>query len=102
MPAYLFCFLTFQVGLIDEVAADKTDAIEKCKAFIKSYDQISSAIRAATKRSIRQEYITKLEEHRKNNSKQNLNRFDSTEFQVNIEQYIQSIKNRKAAKLLKK
>ncbi|KAJ8713616.1 hypothetical protein PYW07_013986 [Mythimna separata] len=91
-----------QVGLIDEVATDKEDAIEKCKAFIRSYDHISPVIRATTKRAIRQEFITDFESNRKKYAEDSLARAMNPDFQETIERYIQSIKQRHAAKALNK
>ena len=93
-----YCLTTFQVGLIDEIAADKADAVEKCKAFIRTYDQISPVTRAATKRAIRQEYLTSLANNRNKYVTDYIKLVESREFQDTMDRYIQNLKQKKAGK----
>ncbi|XP_049706828.2 fatty acid oxidation complex subunit alpha isoform X2 [Helicoverpa armigera] len=87
-----------EVGLIDAVATDKNDAIEKCKAFIRSYDNISPDVRAATKRFIREDFLKYIEHTRKQNLAGLVEKITNPAFQITVDQYIQNLKNRKAAK----
>ncbi|KAI5639689.1 enoyl-CoA hydratase/isomerase domain-containing protein [Phthorimaea operculella] len=43
-----------KIGLVDESAIDKDEAVEKCKKFIKKFDKIPSFARIATKKSVRE------------------------------------------------
>uniref|UniRef100_A0A2A4J8G2 Enoyl-CoA hydratase n=1 Tax=Heliothis virescens TaxID=7102 RepID=A0A2A4J8G2_HELVI len=87
-----------EIGLIDAVAADKNDAIEKCKAFIRSYDGISPDVRAATKRLLREDFLKYIEQTQKQNLAGLVEKIINPAFQETVDQYIQNLKNRKAAK----
>ncbi|XP_047026925.1 enoyl-CoA delta isomerase 1, mitochondrial-like [Helicoverpa zea] len=87
-----------EVGLIDAVATDKNDAIEKCKTFIRSYDNIPPEVRAATKRFIREDFLKYIEQTRKQNLAGLVEKITNPAFQVTVDQYLQNLKNRKAAK----
>lgn len=73
------------MGLIDDVAADKTDAIEKYKAFLRTYDHISRSLSDHQT----SEFLTKLQNDRDKYSENHLALVMSPEFQVTIERYIQ-------------
>lgn len=87
------------MGLIDEVATNKADAIQKCKDFIKIYDNISPAIRAATKQSLREEYLTNFKNNRKQIVTDFLDTITSPVVQDKIDKYVQSLKQKKAVKV---
>jgi len=53
-----------RIGLVDEVAADKAEAIAKCEAFLKRFDGISPEVRAATKLQLRGGDIKRLTDDR--------------------------------------
>ena len=42
-----------RIGLVDEIAVDKAEAIAKCEAFLKRFEGISPEVRAATKLRLR-------------------------------------------------
>ncbi|XP_072744638.1 enoyl-CoA delta isomerase 1, mitochondrial isoform X2 [Anoplolepis gracilipes] len=60
-----------QIKLVDELARDKADAIEKCKNYILSYNNISSIGRTVTKLEMRNDLIQWMKE----NKETDLNRF---------------------------
>lgn len=53
-----------RIGMIDEIAADKAEAIEKCNKFLLQYREIPAAARAATKNLMRGKDIQKLKDTR--------------------------------------
>lgn len=53
-----------RIGLIDEIAVDKSEAIAKCEAFLKKFDGVPPEARAATKLLLRGDDIRKLADHR--------------------------------------
>lgn len=86
-----------QVGLIDEAATDKTDAIEKCKQFIKKFDKIPPLARAITKQKMRQAPIARLQKNRQQDVEEFLGFLKNPLIQQGLEMYIQALKQ-KAAK----
>ncbi|KAF7393285.1 hypothetical protein HZH66_009118 [Vespula vulgaris] len=52
------------IGLVDELASDKAEAIQKCQKYISSYDRISKQARNMTKLRLREKLISWLQEHR--------------------------------------
>lgn len=86
-----------KVGLIDETASDKADAIEKGKKFIKRFDRIPPLARALTKQKIREGPLTKLQKNRKADVEEFLGFIKNPIVQQGLELYIQSLKQ-KAAK----
>ncbi|XP_063382341.1 enoyl-CoA delta isomerase 1, mitochondrial-like [Cydia fagiglandana] len=54
-----------EIGLIDEAASDKADAKDKCKKFIKKFDEIAPSARNATKLNIRRGPLANIEKNRK-------------------------------------
>lgn len=84
------------MGLIDEVATDKVDAVQRCKNYIKLYDNIIPAVRAHTKLSLRQDYITAFKENRDQNLKNFINMIMNPAFQNGIDRYVRNLKQSKA------
>ncbi|XP_026738249.1 enoyl-CoA delta isomerase 1, mitochondrial-like [Trichoplusia ni] len=85
-----------KVGLIDEVATDKTDAVQRCKNFIKLHDNIVPAVRNQTKLSLRKDFITDFKGNREQNLKNFMNMIMNPAFQNGIDQYVRSLKQKKA------
>lgn len=54
----------FKIGLVDELAADKAEAIAKCEKFLGQFRKISPEARALTKLTLRSKAISELEESR--------------------------------------
>ncbi|XP_063827816.1 enoyl-CoA delta isomerase 1, mitochondrial-like [Ostrinia nubilalis] len=86
-----------KVGLIDETASDKADAIAKCKKFMAKFENIPPAARSLTKQKIRMDPIIRLEKTRE----ADLNEFKTfcklPQVQKGLGMYIQMLKQ-KAAK----
>ncbi|XP_022130101.2 enoyl-CoA delta isomerase 1, mitochondrial-like [Pieris rapae] len=83
-----------KVGLIDEAAKDKDDAIEKCKGFIAKFDNIPPLAREVTKKKFRASSSQWL----KNNKKADLDEFltylKNPQIQQSLEMYIHMLKAR--------
>ncbi|CAG4946967.1 unnamed protein product [Parnassius apollo] len=86
-----------KVGLIDESASDKADAIDKCKKFIRKFDKIPSLARAVTKQKIREGPLVRLQNNRQQDTAEFLGFLKNPKIQQSLEMYIQSLKQ-KAAK----
>ncbi|KAB0796458.1 hypothetical protein PPYR_10519 [Photinus pyralis] len=84
-----------KVGLIDEIANDRTDAIRKAEDFLKEYEMIAPLARGITKRIIRRSII----EDVKMNGAADLENFVSVimlpEVQEKLDMYMYNLKNRK-------
>ncbi|CAH1638582.1 unnamed protein product [Spodoptera littoralis] len=87
-----------QVGLVDEAAADKEDAIEKCKAYIRLYDQIPVTARINTKRNFRQDYLKKIEQNKQQYTANFVNTISSAEVQKLMDTFMENLKKKKSAK----
>jgi enoyl-CoA hydratase/carnithine racemase len=87
----------FQIGLIDDAASDKTDAIDKCKNFIKRFDNIPTLARNTTKLRIRQRLLEKMERIRQQDLAGNMEFIQKPEVQLGLEEYMKKLKT-KAAK----
>ncbi|GBP79773.1 Enoyl-CoA delta isomerase 1, mitochondrial [Eumeta japonica] len=83
-----------KVGLIDETAADKAEAIEKCKKFIKRFDKIPSLARGMTKQIFRQEVLKKLLTNRQADTKQFLDLVNQPKVQQSLELYLAMLKQK--------
>ncbi|XP_063623821.1 enoyl-CoA delta isomerase 1, mitochondrial-like [Cydia splendana] len=86
-----------EIGLIDEAASDKADAIDKCKKFIKRFDKIPPSARNATKLNIRRGPLANIEKNRKREIAEMLEFVLKPEVQQGLEEYMQKLKA-KAAK----
>lgn len=53
-----------RVGLVDEVADDKEDALRRCAAFLEQYRAVSPVARALSKQSLRREALDQLRNNR--------------------------------------
>lgn len=85
-----------QVGLIDEVAFDKADAIAKCKAFIGKFNKISPVARAITKQKIREGVLKNFNDRREKDLQEFLSFVKTPQVQQSLEMYIQSLKKKAA------
>lgn len=81
-----------KVGLVDEAATDKADAISKCKDFIEKFDNIPPLARAVTKQRIRQGAIERLQKNRKADLDEFLSFLKHPKVQQSLEMYIQMLK----------
>ncbi|XP_039755758.1 enoyl-CoA delta isomerase 1, mitochondrial-like isoform X1 [Pararge aegeria] len=83
--------------LIDEIATDKADAINKCKTFLKKFEKIPPLARAITKLKMREEPIKNLQTNRQADVQEFLSFLKNPNVQQSLEMYIQALKQ-KAAK----
>ena len=86
-----------KVGVIDETATDKADAVEKCKKFINKFERIPSLARGITKQRFRETPLAWLNNNRKQDIDEFLTFVKNPKVQQSLEMYIQSLKQ-KAAK----
>lgn len=86
-----------KIGLIDEEASDKQDAINRCEKYLLQFAKISPDARAITKMNFRGKDIAEL----KNNREQDLQTFlgfvNSPKVQKGLEMYMQSLKAKKSS-----
>ncbi|XP_031628189.1 enoyl-CoA delta isomerase 1, mitochondrial-like [Contarinia nasturtii] len=84
-----------KVGLIDEVASDKQDAIKRCEQFLLQFAKISVEARAMTKRNCRGKAIADLENNREADLQNFLGFVNSPKVQRGLELYLESLKAKK-------
>lgn len=86
-----------RIGLIDEIAADKADAIAKCEKFLTRFKKIPTLARSLTKQHFRIKDIQALEDNRV----ADIDMFEATvqnpKVQQSLEMYIEALKNKKWA-----
>jgi len=83
-----------KIGLIDETAADKTEAIAKSEKWLSQFDEISPAARNLTKQAFRQGPILRLQKNRDADLKAFLGVVNQPKVQQGLELYILSLKNK--------
>lgn len=86
-----------EVGLIDEAASDKADAIDKCKKFIKRFDNIPPSARTLTKLRIRRGPLANMKKNRHEDIAETLEYALNPEVHEGLDIYMQKLKA-KAAK----
>lgn len=83
-----------KVGLIDEVATDKNDAIAKAEKFLTQFAKIHPMARANTKNLLREAAIKRLEENKEEDLQSFLNYVKLPAVQKGLEIYMQSLKKK--------
>ncbi|KYM93502.1 PREDICTED: enoyl-CoA delta isomerase 1, mitochondrial-like [Cyphomyrmex costatus] len=83
-----------QLGLIDELAKDKADAIEKCKNYILSFDNIPGLGRTITKVDLRNDLIQWLKENKKADTDNFVNYVQSPKVQDGLKLYVEYLKKK--------
>ncbi|CAH2981431.1 unnamed protein product [Chilo suppressalis] len=86
-----------KVGLIDETASGKDDAIAKCKQFIEKFDKIPPLARAFTKQRVRSAALEWLNNNRQKDLNEFLQFVNTPAVQQSLEMYMMMLKQ-KAAK----
>lgn len=86
-----------KVGLIDEVANDKADAIKRCEKFLLQFAKISPDARALTKKSLRGKEIAALEDDREHDLQKFLFFVNSPKVQKGLEMYLEALKTKKSS-----
>ncbi|XP_077290674.1 enoyl-CoA delta isomerase 1, mitochondrial-like [Arctopsyche grandis] len=83
-----------KIGLIDEVAKDKAEAITKCESFISKFDKINPQARMLTKFVFREKILKELEETRDEDLQRFLLAVCNPKVQKSLELYIQALKSK--------
>lgn len=84
-----------KVGLIDEIAADKNEAIVKCEQFLEQFSKIPAEARAITKQAFRAKDTQPLEEIREIDVQQFVASVNQESVQKVIEVYLANLRNKK-------
>lgn len=86
--------MVFQIGLVDEIAVNKTEAIERCEKFLAQYKSVSFMARSFTKKSLRKRELEELENGREEDFNSFWNNLVEPGVQKQIGDYIQSLKKK--------
>lgn len=86
-----------KVGLVDEVATSKEEAIAKATAFLEKFKKISPQARSMTKQALRSKDIMELEDNRSQDVELFVYAVSQPKVQKGLEIYLESLK-KKAAK----
>lgn len=83
-----------KVGLVDEVATDKGDAVTRCAAFLAQYRAVSPLARALTKQSLRRAGLEALRENREHDLNLFVMAVQQPKVQKGLEAYLASLKKK--------
>lgn len=83
-----------KIGLVDEQATDKADALAKCEKFIESFRKIPREARMITKQSFRRSAITELEANREQDIQLFVYAVTMPKTQQNLEAYLERLKKK--------
>ncbi|XP_037046690.1 enoyl-CoA delta isomerase 1, mitochondrial-like [Bradysia coprophila] len=83
-----------RIGLIDEIANDKAEAIQKCENFLAQFRNVSAMARSFTKTSLRKKDLEELENGREDDFQSFWSRLIQPEVQTQIGEYLQSLKKK--------
>ena len=89
-----------KIGLVDEIAKDKAEAIAKCEEFLRRYEKIPQMARAATKQLYRQQDIKELENSRGADVELFITTIKNDKIQTSLGRYIAFLKWKKRLKPL--
>ncbi|XP_070500394.1 enoyl-CoA delta isomerase 1, mitochondrial-like [Chironomus tepperi] len=84
-----------KVNLVDDVVADKAEAIAKCEEFLNRFRKIPMDAVNKTKRSIRREEIEYIRNHKQKDIDDFVKAVESVEAQNTIKMYYEALKNKK-------
>lgn len=84
-----------RIGLIDDIATDKADAVAKCEAFLASFKKIPALARGLTKQHFRIKDIQELEDNRTSDIDLFEAAVSNPKVQKSLEVYIEALKNKK-------
>lgn len=84
----------YKIGLIDEIAENKEDAIARCEKFLLKFANVSPDARAITKKSFRSKDIADLENRREEDAELFLFVVNQPKVQKGLELYLQSLKKK--------
>lgn len=83
------------MGLIDEIANDKEDAINKATAFIMKFQKVPTEAYAFTKQTCRKRILQRLEDNREQDVQLFLFSIQHPKTQKGLDMYVQALKNKK-------
>ncbi|XP_046421094.1 enoyl-CoA delta isomerase 1, mitochondrial-like isoform X1 [Neodiprion fabricii] len=83
-----------KIGLVDELATNKEEAIAKCEKYIAAYAKISPGARSATKHQLRKSALSWLEKNRDFDVKIFIGFLEQPQVQKGLDMYIQSLKKK--------
>lgn len=86
-----------EIGLIDEMATDKADALKKANDFFKRFEMIPPIARVYTKDSLRGSDIEDLKKNREKDAQTTLSLITQPKVQQGLEFYLALLKNKKAS-----
>lgn len=84
-----------KVGLVDEIAKDKSDALEKCEKFLLKFQKVNSAARHSTKMQLRGAFINKLAVSKEDDIDTFMNFINQEKIQKSLGLYMKVMKMRK-------
>ena len=84
-----------KIGLIDDIATDKADAVAKCEAFLNRFKKIPPMARALTKQNFRIKDIQELEDNRTSDIDLFEAAVSNPKVQKSLELYIEALKSKK-------
>lgn len=83
-----------QIGLIDEVASDKADALERCRKFLLQFAKIPPTARAAIKKNLRNKELSALENNRERDFQFVFAYMNSANVQKSLKAYVDAAKTK--------
>lgn len=85
----------FNIGMIDELAVDKADAVAKSEAFLNRFKKVPALARSLTKQQFRIKDIQALEDSRASDVDQFVAAVSNPKVQMSLELYIEALKSKK-------
>lgn len=86
-----------EIGLVDEIAESKEDAIAKSEKFIDRFRGIPPTARAASKLQFRSQHINYLKENKQKDADEFIAHITSQTMQLSLHNYLEDLKNRKTS-----
>lgn len=83
-----------KVGLVDELASDKADALARCEKFLEGFRKIPREARMITKQSFRRPGIEELESNREQDIQLFVYAVTMPQTQKNLEGYLERLKKK--------
>lgn len=85
----------FKLGLIDEIAVDKNDAVKKCEKYLENFKNMNLQPRGITKSHLRQDFMNSIDKIRKQEIDCFVSSIMNEKTQKTIEIYLQQLQNKK-------
>lgn len=83
-----------KIGLVDEIAADKTDAIQKCEDFLVKFNTVSPMARSFTKNALRKKDLEELANDRQTDYQSFWTNLIEPTNQERLGEYLQGLKKK--------